>query len=389
MEVDRYRQIFDHSMDGILLTSPDGAVHDANPAACCILRGSREQICLKGRAGITVEDDRLRAIIDERGRRGRACGEVLMVRIDGEVFPAEMSSSVYVDAFGEAYTSLIFRDITQRRRQEEEIRRLKASLEDVVRERTARLHASHDALQDFAYALAHDLHGPLIAIGGLCGVIEQKGPPPPAAGDLARIRANVQAMGEMIDSLQALALIGRSEVKGRWVDLAAIVYLCEAAHKAHGMRGVRIDAQAPLMVYGDPQLLALVVDELLTNAAKFARQGMPACVRLTADPHEPVAGVCGFRGFSITDNGIGFPSGYEGSLFRPFQRLHPHSQFPGRGMGLVKVASVVHLHDGEIVAESAPGRGATFHVRLWRSGLPREAAVGWPARRESNPRPTA
>jgi len=176
MEIDRYRQIFDHSMDGILLTSPDGAVHDANPAACAILGGSREDICLKGRSGITVDDDRLRAVIDERRRCGRARGEILMVRINGEVFPAEMSSAMYVDAFSEPYTSLIFRDITERHRQEEEIRRLKASLEDTVRERTARLHASNDALQDFAYALAHDLNGPLIAVGGLCGVIEQKAP---------------------------------------------------------------------------------------------------------------------------------------------------------------------------------------------------------------------
>lgn len=388
MEIDRYRQIFDHSMDGILLTSPDGAVHDANAAACRILHGSRQDICSKGRGGITVDDDKLRAILDERSRTGSACGEILMVRIDGEVFPAEMSSSMYVDAFGEPYTSLIFRDITERRRQEEEIRRLRASLEDRVRERTARLHASNDALQDFAYALAHDLHGPLIAIGGLCGVIEQKAPPP-MAGDFARIRANVHAMGEMIDSLQALALIGRSEVKGRWIDLAAVAHSSAAAREAQGLPGVEIDAQAPLMVYGDPQLLALVVDELLANASKFAREGVPARVRLAAEPADAACGMRGSSGFSIADNGIGFPPEYAGSLFRPFQRLHPHSQFPGRGMGLVKVASVVHLHDGEIAAESAPGRGTTFRVCLWRSGLPQEAAVDWPARRESNPRPTA
>ena len=370
MEADRYRLIFEHSMDGILLTSPDGSVHDANPAACRILRGAREQICALGRRGLTVNDDALHALMDERGRHGSACGEIFMRRVDQDVFPAEMTSAMYRDPSGETFTSLIFRDITQRRRHEEEIARLTESLEEAVRERNARLHASNDALQDFAYALAHDLNGPLIAIGGLCGVLEQKAPPL-AFGELLRIRANVRAMAEMIDSLQALARIGRSEVHGQWMELASIVRTDEC--------DVDVDVQEPLPIYGDPQLLGLVVAELLANASKFARPDAPARVRITADQ-------CGFR---FADNGIGFPPEYAGNLFRPFQRLHPHSQFPGRGMGLVKVASIVHLHDGEILVDSVPDRGTTFRVHLWLSGLPQHAAASWPARQESNLRPTA
>lgn len=109
----KYRWLFQHSLDGILLTKPDGSVLSANPAACELLGRSEAEICAGGRSALVApEDDRLAAMLEERARIGKVRAELLMVRKDGTRFPAEIASSVFRDGDGEALNSLIFRDLT-------------------------------------------------------------------------------------------------------------------------------------------------------------------------------------------------------------------------------------------------------------------------------------
>ena len=112
----RFRALFDHSMDAVLLTTPDdGGVVAANPAACAMFRRSEAGIRRAGRQGLVDSlDPRSDALARKRDREGKVIGELRMVRGDGSRFEAEISSSIYQDSNGKLYSSMIVRDISER-----------------------------------------------------------------------------------------------------------------------------------------------------------------------------------------------------------------------------------------------------------------------------------
>lgn len=128
---ERYRLLLENSMDAILLTSPDGAVLSANPAACTMFQRSEEDICRLGRNGIVdMSDPRLPVLIEERNRTGKAKGELQMLRKDGTQFPVELSTSVFTDQSGRLLSSMIIRDITERKNAEEQLVLAKEKIEE-------------------------------------------------------------------------------------------------------------------------------------------------------------------------------------------------------------------------------------------------------------------
>ncbi|MFZ0136367.1 MAG: PAS domain S-box protein [Candidatus Sulfotelmatobacter sp.] len=127
----RYRLLFENSMDGILLTAPDGRIFDANPSACAILGRTREQIVAAGREGLLdTGDPALASMIEERKRRGKVHGELTARRPDGSQFPMEMSSVIFSDADGNEFTCMIIRDVSRRKSAEAERERLLNELTD-------------------------------------------------------------------------------------------------------------------------------------------------------------------------------------------------------------------------------------------------------------------
>ena len=121
----RYRTLFEHTLDGIQLTAPDGQILDSNPAACRMLQRTREEITAAGRGGILdTADPRLAVLLEQRRVHGHARGEVTFVRKDGTRFPAEVSSVVFTDADNNLRTSLSFRDLTETKRGETALRAL-------------------------------------------------------------------------------------------------------------------------------------------------------------------------------------------------------------------------------------------------------------------------
>jgi PAS domain S-box-containing protein len=117
---ERFRSLYENSMDAILLTSPDGSIYSANPAACKMFMRTEEEICKLSRNGIVdVNDPRLTRIFEERERTGKFIGELNFVRSDGTVFTGEVTSSVFLDKVGNKRTSMIIRDITERKLAEE------------------------------------------------------------------------------------------------------------------------------------------------------------------------------------------------------------------------------------------------------------------------------
>ncbi len=111
----RVRALFENSLDAVLLLSPSGAVHAANPAACSLFRMKEDQIRAAGRGGLVdAEDPSFAAFLGRATATGRAFGAFTCRRGDGSLFKAEASSSVYTDSTGQEFTSMIVRDVTER-----------------------------------------------------------------------------------------------------------------------------------------------------------------------------------------------------------------------------------------------------------------------------------
>ncbi|MEW5720568.1 MAG: PAS domain S-box protein, partial [Chloroflexota bacterium] len=120
----RFRSVFENSIDGLLLTVPDGRVLSANPEACRIFGRTEEELRQVGRAGVVdPTDPRLSAALEERARTGKFRGELTFIRKDGTRFPGEISAAIFKDRDGLDKTSMLVRDITERKRAEERIER--------------------------------------------------------------------------------------------------------------------------------------------------------------------------------------------------------------------------------------------------------------------------
>jgi PAS domain S-box-containing protein len=135
-----HRLLFEHSMDGILLTQPDGSVLAANPAACAILGYSQEDLCQRGRTGIVdTSDPRLAAALAQRAQNGAFRGILNFVRKNGIVFPVELASTEFQDSSVQTLTSVTFRDVSAQQHAEQ------ALIDSEERYRTAFL-TSPDAI---------------------------------------------------------------------------------------------------------------------------------------------------------------------------------------------------------------------------------------------------
>ncbi len=332
------RTVIRENADGMLVIDRAGVVVLANPAAERLL----------GRAAQALEGTRLGAPlvpgesseIDVVAGPTPRTAEMRVVAIDWEGQPAALAS---------------LRDITERKRAEDQLRRLSAELELRVRERTAQLEA-------FSYSVSHDLRAPLRAIHGFTSILEDQlgdDPPPEALHSLERVKAGADTMGTMIDELLKLSRLGRQPLAHTTVDLSALAHeIVAELRSADPEQDVDVSIQQGLRVTGDEQLLRIALVNLLDNAFKFTRHTTNARVEITGTRVDENLSV------HIRDNGAGFDPKYADRLFSPFQRLHAESEFPGTGLGLTTVQRVIHRHAGSITASGAVGRGASVSFTL-------------------------
>jgi hypothetical protein len=360
---ERWRMLFQNSLEAVLLTTPGGRVTAANPAACRLFGMSEEALLRRGRTSLTVPGDgRLAHLLQARERDGQAFGELVLRRADGSCFDAEVSSTTYVERSGARAASVFVRDITGRKAQEREILRLNTSLEQRVAQRTSELRRANADLEQLSYGVAHDLRAPLAGIGGFSGVLERELGPAlngRAGHAVRRIQANVARMDGMIESVLLLARQADAPLRPEPLDLTQLAL--EALQQLAGAepaRQVQAEIQPGLHAEGDPQLVHSLMENLLGNAWKFTAGTPAARIEVGARTE----GGCPV--FFVRDNGVGFDMAQAGRLFTVFQRLHGGAQFPGHGLGLVSARRVVERHGGRIWAEGAPGRGACIAFTL-------------------------
>lgn len=269
-------------------------------------------------------------------------------------FERDMASRV-VRAYGVA------QDITQQTLAAQEIRRLNASLEQRIQERTRELRDAYEELESYSYAVAHDLRSPLRIINGFAQALDEDNP---ELGEvsrlhLRRIQGASSKMGQLIDGLLKLSQYARGEVQRHPVNLSAIAtrLLEELASDDTG-RDVLWSVAADLQVMADPPLVEALMQNLLHNAWKYTALTPAARIRVFAEV------IDGQRHYCVSDNGAGFDMARSDKLFQPFQRLHQPHEFGGLGIGLATARRIVLRHGGTLSAESSPGQGATFRFTL-------------------------
>ncbi len=365
---ERFRLVFETSLDGFIQCLADGTVVSANQAACTMFKMTEQQIRAAGIASmVQAHDPRLAEMLLQGNPSGRFRGELSCVRGDGSTFAAEASSSRHVDSNGDMQVSVILRDISERKVAEQQIMQLNAELETRVEQRTAELSEANQELQAFSHSLAHDLRQPYIAINGLTSLLEKSiaaGASDRSKNYLDRIRAGVSQMNERTDSLLVLAQLSRTHIKRETVDLGEIASgILQALQQHDPERVVHIHVQRPLVVLADAKLVLHLLNILLGNAWKFSSRKASADITVGSEP-----GPGGDTTYFIQDTGAGFDMAYVDKLFGAFQRLHSTSEFAGAGIGLAMARRIVMRHGGRIWARSKPGEGASFYFTLAPGG---------------------
>lgn len=208
-------------------------------------------------------------------------------------------------------------------------------------------------------SLSHDLRAPLRVIEGFARILkEDYGPDLDKRGNdhLDRILSAAQRMDSMIGVLLDLNRLGSLPLSRQAVDLSQMAgFILDDLRAASPQRLATVSVESGLLKYGDPTLLRRVLENLLGNAWKYTSHRPHTVIevhgRTVAD---------GRIAWCVKDNGAGFDMRMIGSLFAPFQRLHPASEFPGDGVGLATVKRIVQRHGGDVGAEGTPGAGASF-----------------------------
>lgn len=272
----------------------------------------------------------------------------------------------FTDADGSSLIMEMGIDITDRKRAEDEIRRLNVDLEERVAERTAQLEAVNGELEAFAYSVSHDLRAPLRGIDGFSqALLEDYRDKLDERGQdyLRRVRTASKRMAQLIDDLLKLSRITRTEMKLEAVDLSALARsVAENLQHREPGRKVAFNVADGLVARGDALLLQVALENLLENAWKFTGKNELPEIEFGVKLAE------GNPVYFIRDNGAGFDMTYAGKLFIPFQRLHSYDEFPGTGIGLSIVQRIILRHGGEIRAEGNVSKGAAFYFTLGTGG---------------------
>jgi len=296
--------------------------------------------------------------------------ELEMYCKDGSTVWTEVKMTGIRDPDGQLVGILgVTRDISDRKRAEDELKALNESLEQRVAERTAEaeeraqeLACSNAELEDFVYVVSHDLKEPLRAIEAFSGFLaEDYGKKLGERGqdDISILRESAVRMSALIEDLLQLSRIGRT-----WREFVTVAAGSLLGSVRRDLQFALEEKKVDLRIQPDlptitcqPTRLKQVFENLISNAIKFNDKQQPV-VEIGCHEDDDA------HTFSVRDNGIGIDKRYHEKIFRIFQRLEHREDYEGTGAGLTICKKIVETHGGKIWVESKPGEGSTFSFTI-------------------------
>lgn len=226
------------------------------------------------------------------------------------------------------------------------------------------LEAANRELDAFSYSVSHDLRAPLRAVRGFSQILLKdfsQQIPPDAQRQLRRISDAAITMSKLVEDLLRFARLDRHALTLQPVRITALAHEAVGElRREHFNRDPTVHIGELPDAFGDAALLKQVFTNLLGNAFKFTSQIEQPTIEVGCERSEHA------NVYFVRDNGVGFDMQYAGRLFGAFQRLHTAAEFEGTGIGLSLVKRIIDRHGGNIWAESALGKGATFRFTIKR-----------------------
>ncbi len=354
----RFAAILNAALDCIITIDAKGKILDMNPAAERGLGYRRDEAIGKDIGDLMFNDEsrtRLRRNVEMYRRRGEGSMlgtriELTAVRKNGEEFIAEMATQP-IPMHGTLVFTVFLRDVTERRRAEEELKRYSAELE-----------RSNRDLDQYASIVSHDLLAPLRAVTSFCELLKRDyGGKLDATADeyIQFITDGTARMRALVQDLRAYARVATHSKPFERLDCAAIVKrVLDDLETDIYQSGAKVTHDLLPVVQADKTQLTQLFQNLISNAIKY-RSEKPPEIHVAAEKNETA------WQFSVCDNGIGFDPKHCEKIFQIFRRLHADEEnYSGTGVGLAICKRIVERHHGKIWAESKPGEGSTFFFTL-------------------------
>jgi signal transduction histidine kinase len=282
--------------------------------------------------------------------------------VKGQIDSVLLSRSIFYSIERAGLLRTIQKELGERKKAEEEVRKLNKELEKRVIDRTAQLEVANKELEAFSYSVSHDLRAPLRAVDGFSRILleDHSGKLSSEGNRICKVICdNAKHMGHLIDDLLAFSRIGRTELQKSMIDMktmAESVFFELTTPKERQRINFRLGALSPAR--GDLSMMRQVWMNLISNAIKFSSKRKSAVISIDQNRSEDKIV------YFITDNGAGFDKKYADKLFGVFQRLHSLSDFDGTGVGLAIVQRIIHRHGGQVWAEGAVDKGASFYFSI-------------------------
>lgn len=358
----QYKELLASAPDAIVVTDTVGSVTYANAHTEKLfgylpgeLLGQHVDTLMPARFRSVHQENMRRHAKTPPGRHEMASGRAIFaLKRDGNEFPAIIGLNKIDGPQGPQVIATI-QDVT-------EIRAAQATMAEANRQLTA----VNKDLASFSYSVAHDLRSPLRVLNGFSELLLSE-----HAGQLDELgRSYVQRMriaslhmSSILTGMLELSRVTRSAMTVRVLDVSTLAHeMVDILRAEQPDRQVDVCIESGMHASGDPDLVKIVLLNLLGNAWKFTSKRDHARIEMGVQRQD------GQQVFHVRDNGAGFDAAHASQLFNAFQRLHRAEEFPGTGIGLATVARVIEKHGGQIRAEAAPGQGACFFFSLGNQG---------------------
>jgi len=356
-----FRSLIDRSNDCIFALDPKwGRILDANERACETLGYKRSELLdmtIKDIGEFVDEDSSWEQHLQKLTSTEDIIIQSMHRRSDGTSFFVETSLKL-VSHRKEDYVIAITRDITERRRAEENQTQLIKELKTT----NAKVESINQELKEFAYVISHDLKAPLRGIKTLADwLLTDYGNKLDDSGkqQLNLLQTRVGRMHNLIEGVLRYSRIGRIREKRMQVDLSELVPEITDMVAPPDNITVNIEGRMPVILCEKTSIIQ-VFENLLSNAIKYMDKPKGEITVGCLEQND-----CWL--FSVADNGPGIDEKYFGKIFKIFQTLQPRDKFESTGVGLTVIKKIVELFGGKVWVESKLGQGSTFFFTLPKS----------------------